>query len=193
MTILAQSQFELPDQNIRIFCFNGRKRTLTRKENCQSIYSKNITIDNLGYGTVELGDYFAFPKNFGELVNKNFSDSDSIFKISLAANQKKKLNYTLELVSYSASYILGVKRGKKIRERSVKELRGLSKLEFLDSDRYITTVNMSKNIVVFKLKFEDPWSASVNYTDVLKFLICRQNFPTNLIQHSNSEGCLELI
>ena len=47
---------------MRLICFDGVIRTLTVKENCQKIFSKNITINNLGYITVKLGDYFSFPQ-----------------------------------------------------------------------------------------------------------------------------------
>ena len=66
------------------------------------------------------------------------------------------------MVSYTPSKISGIKRGKKIRERSVEELIGYSFEEFLDSDRYETTVETDPHILVFKIMFMHPWSVSVN-------------------------------
>ena len=83
--------------------------------------SKNITIDHLGQLTIELGDYFSFPDNFEKLFNDGDKEFNSIFKISFADNLFHKLNYTIEMVSYTASKIIGVKEGKKIGESSIKE------------------------------------------------------------------------
>ena len=66
------------------------------------------------------------------------------------------------MVSYAPSKIVGINRGKKIRERSVEELIGYSFEEFLDSDRYETTIAIDPHILVFKIMFMHPWSVSVN-------------------------------
>ena len=71
------------------------------------------------------------------------------------------------MVSYTASKVVGIKRGKKISERSKKELVGSDIEEFMDSDRYETTVKMSPHILVFKIIYDYPWSVSVTHTDVL--------------------------
>ena len=115
-----------------------------------------------------LGDSFSFPDNFAELFNKNDTDLKRIFKISLAPNKFHKLNHTIEMLSYSASKVIGIKRGKTIEERTVKELIGSVLKEFMDSDRYETTDLKSQNILVFKFKFDHPWDVSVNLTDVLR-------------------------
>jgi hypothetical protein len=47
--------------------------------------------------------------------------------------------------------------------------------------------------MVLKITFKDPWSVSVKKTDVLQILFCKQQFPAELLMHTNSEGCLELI
>jgi len=109
----------------RIVCFNGWRRTLTARENCEAMFSPNITIDHLGQITVELGDYFSFPDNFEKLFNDGDSELKSIFKMSLT-NAFRKLNYTIEMVSYTAAKFMGNKIGKNIGERSIKELVGLS-------------------------------------------------------------------
>jgi len=61
-------------------------------------------------------------------LEKLFNDGDyelnSIFKISFSHNLFHKLNYTIEMVSYKASKIVGIKRAKKIEEKSIKELVG---------------------------------------------------------------------
>ena len=67
---------------------------------------------------------------------KLFNDGDSglkaIFQISLAHNPFHKLNYTIEMMSYTASKIIEIKREKKIEERSIKELVGSTVKEFKD-------------------------------------------------------------
>jgi len=78
------------------------------------------------------------------------------------------------MVSYSASKVLEIKKGKQIRERSIKELVGSVFKKFMDSDRYKTTVKRSQHIFVFKIIFDFPWQVSANHTDVLKILICGQ-------------------
>jgi len=66
------------------------------------------------------------------------------------------------MTSYSASEIQGFNRRKNIEERTVKELVGSSVKQFLDSDRYKTTVKKSSHILVFKITFDSPWYVSVN-------------------------------
>ena len=88
------------------------------------IYSKNITIDHLRQITIPLGDYFSFPNNFEQLFNNNDFWLNSIFKISLAHITNHSLNFTCEMVSYTASKIIEIKRGKKIAERSRSEIVG---------------------------------------------------------------------
>ena len=90
------------------------------------MFSKNITIDHLGQITILLGDYFSLPDNFEKLFNDGDSEFKSIFQISLIANPFHKLNYTIEMVSYTTSKIIGIERGKIIGERSFKELVGSS-------------------------------------------------------------------
>jgi hypothetical protein len=108
----------------RIFCFNGQRQTLTARKNCETMFSNHITIDHLGKITILLGDYFSFPGNFEKLFNEGDSELLSIFNISLAINPFHKLNYTIEMVSYTASKIIEIKRDKKMEERSIKELVG---------------------------------------------------------------------
>ena len=66
------------------------------------------------------------------------------------------------MLSYTAPKFIGFQRGEKIEERTVKELIGSDLKEFMDSDRYETTVLMSQHILAFKMTFDDPWSVSVN-------------------------------
>ena len=80
----------------------------------------------------------------------------------MAFNEFHKLNYTIEMANYIPSKIEGEKRGKKIGERSVKELIGSSFEEFMDSDRYETYVLRTSHILVFKIIFDHPWQVSVN-------------------------------
>ena len=134
--------------------------------------SKNITIDHLGLVTIVLGEYFSFPDDFMKLFNDGDSELKSIFKISLAVNEFQKFSYTFEMVSYKPSKMAGVKRGKKIGDRSVQELMGYTNLdntkgkgkltdsdfkEFMDSDRYETTIKNTPHILIFKFTFDDPW------------------------------------
>ena len=120
------------------------------------MFSKNITIDHLGQIIIELGDYFSFPKNFEKLFSGDDNEFDSVFKISFADNPFHKLNYTIEMVSYTASKIIGVKRGKKIGESSIKELLGSSYKEFTDSNRYINNITKTSHILVFDIIFDNP-------------------------------------
>jgi hypothetical protein len=128
LTILLEPAYEVAWRLSRIFCFNGWEWTLTARKNCETVFSKNITIDHLGYITLELGDYFSFPDNFEKLIEDGESEFKSFCNISLAANPYHKLNYTIEMVSYTAS--IGIKRGKKIEEKSIKELVGATVEEF---------------------------------------------------------------
>ena len=107
------------------------------------MFSNNITIDHLGQITIELGDYFSFPDNFEKLFNDGDLKLKSIFQVSLLQNSFHRLNYTIEMTSYSASELQGINRRKKIGERTVKELVGPSPEKFLDSDRYKSTVKKS--------------------------------------------------
>ena len=62
----------------------------------------------------------------------------------------------------------------------------------MDSDRYETNVHTISHIIVLEIDFDNPWSVSVNYDDILQFLYCKHEFHTDLIPHINAEGCLEL-
>ena len=143
MTVLLHSEYVLARRKSRIICFRDRRQTLTAKENCEMTFSKNITIDNLGQVTIELGDHFSFPDNFEKLFNNGDMEWNSAFQVILLSNSYHKLNYTIEMASYSASELQRIIRRKKIRERTVKELVGSSLEKFLDSDRYKTTVKKS--------------------------------------------------
>jgi hypothetical protein len=66
------------------------------------------------------------------------------------------------MTSYSALELQGFSRGKKIKERTVKELMGSSAENFIDSDRYKTTVKFFSYILILQLKFDNPWYVSVN-------------------------------
>ena len=55
------------------------------------------------------------------------------------------------MISYTASKVVEINRGKKIAERSRKELVGSVVEEFMDSDRYETTVKWSPHILVLKI------------------------------------------
>ena len=91
----------------------------------------------------------------------------------MAANPLHLLNYTIEMVSYTASEIIGIKKGEKISESSVGELMGSSVEKLLDSNRFETYVKKTQHILVFNFTCEDPWLASANQTDILKILICK--------------------
>jgi len=111
-------------------------------------------MDHLGHITIKLGNYFSFPDNFEKLFNDGDIALSSIFKIRLAPNnQNERSNFTLEMVSYTASKVVGIKRGKKIAERSRKELVGPDFEEFINSDRYETTLKRIPHILVFKIIF----------------------------------------
>jgi hypothetical protein len=96
------------------------------------------------------------------------------------------------MLSYTASKVVRTESHKQIGERTVKELAGKSKEEFLDSGRYETFVYKSLHVLVFQMIFDNPWDISVNHTDILQFLFCKQEFRTDLIPHMNAEGCVEL-
>jgi len=131
-------------------------------------------MDHLGEIKLELADYFSFPKNFTELFNAGNSELKSIFEISLEPNPPHLLNYTIEMVSYTASEIKEIIKGEKIGESSVSELMGSSVEELLDSNRFTTNVTKTQQILVFNFKCTDPWLASAIKTDILKILICKQ-------------------
>jgi hypothetical protein len=113
-------------QKSRIVCFNGRRRTLTARENCETMFSKNITIDHLGQITIELGDHFSFPDNFEKLFNDGDNELKYIFQVSLLPNSFHQQNYAIEMVSFTTSKIVEIKRAKKMEEKSIKELVGSS-------------------------------------------------------------------
>jgi len=119
-----------------IVWLNDRKRTPTARDNSEILLSKNVTIDNLGKITIELGNYFSFPDNFEKLFNEGNSVLNLIFQISLNANPFHEMNYTIEMMSYTTSKIAGIKKSKTIGERSIKELLGSSFKNFKDSNRY---------------------------------------------------------
>ena len=73
-----------------------------------------------------------FPDNFLKLFNDGDSGLKAIFQISLAHNPFHKLNYKIEMMSYTASKIIEIKKEKKIEKRSIKELVGSSIKEFKD-------------------------------------------------------------
>ena len=58
------------------------------------------------------------------------------------------------MVSYTASKVVGIKRGKKIAERSRKEIVGLDFEDFIDSDRYETIIKYIPHILEFKIIFD---------------------------------------
>jgi len=74
LTILYHSEYALTRYYSRIVCFNGRRKILTARENCEVMFSQNITIDHLGQISIELGDYFSFPDDFVKLFNKGDSE-----------------------------------------------------------------------------------------------------------------------
>jgi len=120
----------LAGRTSRVVCFNGLRQTLTARENCETITSKNITIDSFGHITVLLGDHFSFPDNFEKLFNDDDSGLKSIFKISVIDKLFHKLDYTIEMMSYAAADIIKINRDKKIQEKSIKELVGSTVEEF---------------------------------------------------------------
>jgi len=77
--------------------------------------------------------------------------------MSLTANPLYTLKYTIEMVSYIPSKIIKIKKGKRIGERSIKELAGSTFKEFIDSNRYLTNINKTSHILVFKIIFDNPW------------------------------------
>jgi len=100
LTVLLQSEYVLARQKSRIICFNGRRRTLSARENCKTMTSKNITIDHLGQVTIELGGHFLFPDNFMKLFNDGSTELNSVFQVSLLQNSFHKLKYTIKMTSY---------------------------------------------------------------------------------------------
>ena len=134
-------------------------------------------MDHLGHITIELGDYFSFPDNFEKLFNDGDSLLNSIFKISLAPNKFRSSDLIFEMVSYTVAKVVETKEGMKITESSWKEIVGQDSKKFMDSDRYETTVKWSPHILVFKIKYVNPWNVSITHTDVLQILVCKQQFP----------------
>ena len=154
--------YELEGQKSQIVCFNGKRKTLIARRNCEMMFSKNITIDHLGQITILLGDYFSFPDNFEKLFNDGSSEIKSIFTLGLTPNSFKNMNYTIEMVSYVPSRITGIKRGTSIGEGSIKELVGSSVEELFDSNRFETYVKKTSHVLAFKIIFDNPWDVSVN-------------------------------
>ena len=66
----------------------------------------------MGRVTIELGDYISFPYNFKKLFNDGDVALKSIFRIILAANKFPSSNYTVEMLSYTASKILSTESRK---------------------------------------------------------------------------------
>jgi len=143
LTVLLHSKYVSAQQKSRIFCFNGQRRALTAREKCKTIFSKNITIDHLGKITIVLSDYLSFPDNFQKLFNDGDTELKYIFQVSFLHKSSHSLIYTIEMTSFSASEHQGINRRKKIGERTVKELIGSSPEDFLDHNRYKTTVKKS--------------------------------------------------
>ena len=71
-----------------------------------------ITMDYQGKITIKLRYYFSFPDEFKKLFNGGDIELQSTFKINLMANKFHKLNHSIEMVSYTASKILEIKRVK---------------------------------------------------------------------------------
>jgi len=165
---MLEPAYEQAWRSSRILCFDGLKRTFARREKCQKIFSKNITIDHVGRVTIELGDYYSFPDNFKKLFKDGAMALKSIFKIGLIANEFPSSNYSIEILSYTASKVVRTETRKKIEERDVVELVGKSKEDFLDSYRYKTIVHRSSHFLVFDMIFANPWNISVNYDDILQ-------------------------
>jgi hypothetical protein len=157
LTILPHSKYVLARRKSQIICFNGRRKTLSARENCEIIYNKNITIDHVGLITIKISDYFSFPDNFKKLFNGDDNKLKKIFKIRLITHPSHRLSYAIEMVSYLASEIEVVKRGKKIGERSIKELVGSTFKEFKNLNRYVTKIKKTSHILVFKIVFDNPW------------------------------------
>ena len=74
------------------------------------------------------------------MFNEGNSELNSIFNISLDANLPHWRNYTIKMVSYTASKIIEIKKGEKISESSVDQLMASSVEELLDSSRFETHV-----------------------------------------------------
>jgi len=100
LTVLLHSEYVLARRKSRISCINGHRRTLTKRENCEAMFSENITIDHVGQITIELGDYFSFPNDFKKQFNDHVSELNSIFKVSLLPNSFHSVNYKIEMISY---------------------------------------------------------------------------------------------
>ena len=81
-------------------------------------------MNHVGRVAIELGDYFSFPVNFKKLFNDGDVALKSIFRIILAANKFPSSNYTVEMLSYTASKVLSTESRKKIGQRTVEEIVG---------------------------------------------------------------------
>ena len=81
-------------------------------------------MNHVGRVTIELGNYFSFPDNFKKLFNEGHEALKSIFRISLGASELHSSNYTIEMLSYTASKVVRTENRKKIGERTVEELAG---------------------------------------------------------------------
>ena len=99
-----------------------------------------MTFDNLGHLTILLGNHFEFPHNFKKLFNDKDIELKNTFKINLNTNELRSFNFSIAMESYTPPKLIGIKRRKKIEERSMEELVGSSLEEFIDSDRYETTI-----------------------------------------------------
>jgi hypothetical protein len=102
------------------------------------------------------------PDNFEKLFNEGDNEFTSIFQFILVDNPFHKLNYTIKLVSYTASKIINNKKGKQIGERSIQELVGATVEEFKQAYFHKTMANTTPHILVFKITFDSPWYVSVN-------------------------------
>jgi hypothetical protein len=105
------------------------------------MFSKNITIDHLGQVTIKLSDYFSFPDNFEKLFNDGDNEFNSIFNVSFTDNLFHKLKYTIKMMSYTDSKIVGIKKAKKMEEKSIKELVGSSYKKFKALNPHATKIN----------------------------------------------------
>jgi hypothetical protein len=70
LTILTETQYNSVVRKSHLVCFDGIRRKLTERKNCETIFSKNITIDHLAQISIVLGDYFTFPENLQKLFNE---------------------------------------------------------------------------------------------------------------------------
>ena len=56
LSILLAPAYEVAWRSSRILCFDGQRRILTVRENCEKMVSDNITIDTIGQIAIELGN-----------------------------------------------------------------------------------------------------------------------------------------